>query len=94
MTKIDPTKFSDKFVPRKTFDETKNNMGYLLGGVILVLMVGFITLLVAVLSPIIDANRFKTQTYQNLVDKITDQNSKIDNLTNKINEISPKSRNR
>ncbi len=51
-----------------------------------VLAVGFITVLVAMLSPIIDAWRFRTTTYQNLIDKVNQTNAQVQTLTNEIHQ--------
>ncbi|MBI3888629.1 hypothetical protein HY311_02450 [Candidatus Nomurabacteria bacterium] len=55
--------------------------------VIVVLFVGFATAFVSVWGLVLDANRFKTETYQNLVDKVNDQNYRIEDLNKTVNLV-------
>ncbi len=63
--------------------EATRRMDLLLTGVIVVLFLGFITLLVTVAGLVLDANRFKAETYQNLVNQVNASNTKLDQLTAK-----------
>jgi hypothetical protein len=52
--------------------------------VVIVLLVGFVSILVAYLSFIADSNRGREATYETLVDKVNSANYKIDLLTNEL----------
>jgi hypothetical protein len=53
-------------------------------GVLVVLGLGFITLLLSIISPMIDAWRFRSATYEELKNQVLISNSKIDFLTQQI----------
>jgi hypothetical protein len=61
-------------------DKFNENINKIFTAVIVVLTIGFVTLLIAVIDPIINAMVFKASTYQNLVDKIDRQNIQINNI--------------
>ena len=82
-----PTNLTNSGI-RKDLDSTKERFDKIMGLVITVLGLGFIALLVAVLSPIIDAWRFRTATYQTLVDKVNAQSEKIDLLIRQLESAS------
>ena len=67
-------------VTRSELHEATSRMDWLLGGVILVLLVGFVTMFATVGGLILDAQRFKTETYQDLVNKVNDTNTKLDTV--------------
>ncbi len=87
MKKIDVANLVTKEDLENKVDKATKRMDFLLTGVIVVMFLGFITLLISVLSPMIDAWRFKGSTYQNLVDKVIEQNNKIDDLNRTVNLI-------
>lgn len=51
-------------------------------GIIIVLFLGFVSILVTVIGFTLDAFRYKQATYQTLIDKVDEQNSKIESLLN------------
>ena len=67
-------------VPKSEFDRIVNTQHILMTGVIIVLFVGFTALLIAVISPIIDAWRFRATSYDSLVQKIEEQSNDTDKL--------------
>jgi hypothetical protein len=71
---------NNEYATKKDIDAYFEKLNLLTHGVIIVLGLGFVTLLIAVLSPIIDAWRFRASTYENLVNQVTAQNNKIDAL--------------
>lgn len=62
-------------------------MDYLFTAVTLALAIGFISVLIAMLSPVIDAWRFRAETYQNLVNRVSEQSAKIDILISDVNQL-------
>lgn len=86
MTKGNPEDATNQGVTRGEFNEATRRIDYLFTGVTIVLVIGFVTLLIAVISPIIDAWRFRTSTYQNLVNVVYEQNNKIDSLSTYIHQ--------
>jgi hypothetical protein len=80
MNPTDPNA-NNNFATKKDIDGYFEKLNILTSGVLIVLGLGFVTLLIAVLSPIIDAWRFRTATYQDLINQVQEQNSKIDSLT-------------
>lgn len=61
---------------------------WLMIGVVIVLLVGFAAAFISIGGYVVQSEASKQGTYQNLVDKISEQNRKIDNLTEKIQTIS------
>lgn len=57
---------------------------YVITAVILILLVGFVTMLLMVYQVFIDASNNKEGTYQNLANQIVTQNTKINNLTTQL----------
>lgn len=70
-------------VNKDDLKRTIDRFDYILIAVIGVIVMGFITLLVTVCGLVIDNHRFKAETYQNLINKIDNQNTKIENLIQK-----------
>lgn len=68
-------------------NEEVKKINWLMGAVVIVLFIGVATMFVAVWGIILDATRFKTETYQDLVNKVNDQNYKIDVQNNKLETI-------
>lgn len=68
-------------------EAAKTRNDNLMTGVVIVLFIGFISTFITGLGLIIDAWRFKAETYQNLVNQVATQNAKIDILTNKIHSL-------
>ena len=64
------------------------DMNTILMGVIIVLFVGFLALLAAISSPIIDAIEFRGSTYQDLSNQVSSQNTQIQVLQNKVDGLS------
>lgn len=71
-------------VRKKDFDEATKRIDLLLTGVVVVLFLGFASLLITAISPIIDAWRFRTSTYQSLINEVSEQSAKIEELTEEI----------
>ncbi|HDZ25552.1 hypothetical protein LCGC14_0963730 [marine sediment metagenome] len=67
-------------VSRDEFDKERKRIDYILIAVNLVLLLGFVTLLVTVSGLVMDASRFKAETYQNLVNQVSNNNYKVDQL--------------
>ena len=72
---------------KRIIDDANKSTNLILTGVIIVLFVGFLTMILAVVSPMIDAWRFRASSYENLVNQVSQQNAKIDLLLNKIEQI-------
>ncbi|MFZ2072800.1 MAG: hypothetical protein WAV10_03955 [Minisyncoccia bacterium] len=81
MTKNDPT---SNYVNRDEYDRTNKTTYLLLTGVLIVLFIGFATLFFTAIAPIIESWKFQGSTYQNLVNQINSQNTKIDFLIQQI----------
>jgi hypothetical protein len=75
---------NNNFATKKDLDAHFEKLNLITSGVIIILGLGFVTLLIAAISPIIDAWRFRSSTYENLVDQVNNQNSKIDILTQEL----------
>jgi len=56
-------------------------------GVIIVLFVGFASILIVGIGFIIDSYTFKGETYQNLVNQVNAQNTQISNLNTQITTL-------
>ncbi len=69
---------------RSWFNDQNQRFDKIMAAVIIVLGLGFVTLLIAVVSPIIDAWRFRASSYEDLRDKVVEQNAKVDSLTDEI----------
>jgi hypothetical protein len=74
----------NKYTTQADLDQVTNRFDKIMGAVIVVIGLGFVTLLIAVLSPIIDAWRFRSATYAELVKEVQAQSSKLDLLNEKL----------
>lgn len=74
-------------VPKSEFDRITTVQHILMTGVIIVLFVGFTALMVAIVAPIIDAIRFRGDTYGDLRDKVVASNTKTDTATKEVEKI-------
>lgn len=63
------------------------DMNFLLMAVVIVLFVGITTMFVAVWGMILDATRFKTETYQSLVSEIGNQKAQMQILSSEIQDL-------
>ncbi|OGR85396.1 MAG: hypothetical protein A2901_00645 [Elusimicrobia bacterium RIFCSPLOWO2_01_FULL_54_10] len=87
MIELDPsspaTKGDLENVQTLLIKETEK-LNRLMAAIVGVLFLGFITLLVTSLSPIIDAWRFRSSTYQDLINQIHAQNTEIQKMNDKF----------
>ncbi len=58
----------------------------LIGAVVIALLIALAAVVVGFVGFILDAQRFKTETYQTLVDKVSEQKVQIEMLTNKMDD--------
>ena len=72
---------------QEAVDKATKRIDLLLTGVVIVMFVGFLTLLFTALSPIIDAWRFKASSYEELRNQIQQQNQEIKDQGSKIDVI-------
>lgn len=86
MTSPNFNNLNSKAATKKDLHDATQRIDKIMVGVIVVIAFGFITLCVTAAGFVMDSYRFKTETYQNLVNKVIEQNTKIDTLTNKINQ--------
>ncbi len=64
-----------------------DKVNYLMGAVILVLFVALVGAFFSVFAILLDAWHFKSDTFQNLVNQISQQNTKLDSLEKEIKNI-------
>ena len=69
---------------KNIFEKESQRTNFLLGAIVSVAIFGFFTLAITVSGFALDSIRFKAETYQTLVDKVYDQNMKIEALTREI----------
>lgn len=84
MTDLDPgtaiTHGEVKTLLDEVIEKLSTKFTMVASGILVVLGLGFITLLVTVIGFVEDANRFKAASYEDLKDQITAQNAKLDLL--------------
>lgn len=83
-------KFTTKEDVQAVVDGATKRIDLLLTGVVVVMFIGFLTLLATVISPIIDATRQKAASYENLQDEVQTQNAKIDDQNKKLETLTLK----
>jgi len=69
-----------------------DRLDYLMGAIIVVLLVGFVTMFIAVFGIFRDNESASQATYQNLVNQVQTQNAQIQVLTNQVRNstVTPK----
>ncbi len=68
-------------------------LSFLMGAVIVVLVIGFITLLGTVATLVWNAHMWGSDTYQILIKELNDNNNKIDSLTNEVSFLQSSQKN-
>jgi len=69
-------------------NEKIKHINWLMGGVIIVLFVSVISMLIALGGVLWQAFTFRASTYQALVNKVTEQNVKIEEISRTLQELS------
>jgi len=80
----DQKNFTTKDQVTQMVDAATKRIDLLLTGVVVVLFIGFLTLLFALGAMMVDGWQYRAPTYQDLINQINAQNAKIDLLTKKI----------
>lgn len=71
-------------------DKATERINLLLIGVIVVLFIGFLTLLFSLAGLMIQAWQYRTPTYQSLIDQLQQQNDEIKSLSSEIQILNKK----
>lgn len=85
----------DRSVDRleKTLERLAKPIWAIIGGIIVVLFLGFVSVLIAMQALVNESNNFKTSTYGDLRDQVVSQNAKIEALTEHVQYLGSKSDN-
>ena len=90
MSEVDPK----NLVTKQEVDAQIGKVNLIMAGVVIVLFIGFVTVLVAATGPIVDAWRFRSSSYESLIKQVSDQDTlielqggKTDNLTDQVNYL-------